>query len=49
LWFGGYHLEAPMFLALTALLWFMHRGNLQRLLAGTEGKIGKRSTTASDK
>jgi glycerol-3-phosphate acyltransferase PlsY len=31
-----------MFLALTALLWFMHRDNLRRLLAGTEGKIGKK-------
>jgi glycerol-3-phosphate acyltransferase PlsY len=49
LWLSGYHLEAPMFLALTALLWFMHRGNLQRLLAGTEGKIGKSPATASDK
>jgi len=45
LWLGGYHLEAQLFLALTALLWFMHRGNIQRLLAGTEGKIGR----ASDK
>jgi glycerol-3-phosphate acyltransferase PlsY len=43
LWLSGYHLQAQMFLALTALLWFMHRGNIQRLLAGTEGKIGKAS------
>jgi acyl phosphate:glycerol-3-phosphate acyltransferase len=49
LWLGGYHLEAQMFLALTALLWFMHRGNIQRLLAGTEGKIGSASATASEK
>jgi acyl phosphate:glycerol-3-phosphate acyltransferase len=48
LWFSGYHLEAQMFLALTALLWFMHRGNIQRLLAGTEGKIGKKPATASN-
>ncbi|MDF2618483.1 MAG: hypothetical protein K0S00_1142 [Xanthobacteraceae bacterium] len=27
---------------LTALLWFMHRANIGRLLAGTEGKIGKK-------
>jgi glycerol-3-phosphate acyltransferase PlsY len=27
---------------LTALLWFMHRANVGRLLAGTEGKIGKK-------
>jgi acyl phosphate:glycerol-3-phosphate acyltransferase len=49
LWLGGYHLEAQMFLALTALLWFMHRGNIQRLLAGTEGKIGRESAAASNK
>jgi len=27
---------------LTALVWFMHRANIGRLLAGTEGKIGKK-------
>lgn len=48
LWLGGHHLEAQMFLALTALLWFMHRGNIQRLLAGTEGKIGRVHATTSD-
>ncbi|MDB5521235.1 MAG: hypothetical protein JWQ82_832, partial [Tardiphaga sp.] len=25
---------------LTLLLWFMHRENIKRLQAGTEGKIG---------
>jgi acyl phosphate:glycerol-3-phosphate acyltransferase len=49
LWLGGYRPEAEMFLALTALLWFMHRANIQRLLAGTEGKIGKESPAVSDK
>lgn len=49
LWLGGFHLEAQMFLALTALLWFMHRGNIKRLLAGTEGKIGKVPATASER
>jgi glycerol-3-phosphate acyltransferase PlsY len=29
-----------VFSLLTALLWLMHRGNIARLLAGTEGKIG---------
>jgi acyl phosphate:glycerol-3-phosphate acyltransferase len=49
LWLSGYHLEAQMFLALTALLWFMHRGNIRRLLGGTEGKIGKAPGATSDK
>jgi glycerol-3-phosphate acyltransferase PlsY len=31
---------AVLYLLLTALLWIMHRANIQRLLAGTEGKIG---------
>ena len=31
---------ALAFAALTALVWFMHRANIQRLLAGTEPKIG---------
>jgi acyl phosphate:glycerol-3-phosphate acyltransferase len=47
LWLSGYHLEAPVFLVLTALLWFMHRANVARLLAGTEGKIGKPSASSS--
>jgi acyl phosphate:glycerol-3-phosphate acyltransferase len=33
--------EALLFLVLTALLWFMHRANMTRLLNGTEGKIGR--------
>ena len=32
-----------VFALLTALVWFMHRGNLSRLLAGTEAKIGSKS------
>jgi acyl phosphate:glycerol-3-phosphate acyltransferase len=47
LWLSGYYLEAPVFLVLTALLWFMHRANVARLLAGTEGKIGKSSASSS--
>jgi len=31
---------ALLFAALTALIWFMHRANIRRLLAGTEPKIG---------
>jgi acyl phosphate:glycerol-3-phosphate acyltransferase len=43
LWWRGDLPEAPVFLALSALLWVMHRGNITRLLAGAEGKIGRRS------
>jgi glycerol-3-phosphate acyltransferase PlsY len=32
---------AAVFLALSVLLWITHRANIARLLAGTEGKIGK--------
>jgi len=31
---------AALFLALTGMLWIMHRANIARLLAGQEGKIG---------
>jgi acyl phosphate:glycerol-3-phosphate acyltransferase len=34
---------AALFLILTVLLWAMHRGNISRLMSGTEGKIGARS------
>ncbi len=29
-----------LMLLLSAMLWIMHRANIARLLAGTEGKIG---------
>ena len=39
----GASLTAAIFYAvLAAMLWWKHRENLQRLLAGTEGKIGKK-------
>ena len=41
LWFMGYPPEAALFLLLTALVWFMHRANIARLLNGTESKIGR--------
>ncbi len=41
-WRGDFP-EAPVFLVLAALLWIMHRTNIRRLLAGAEGKIGRRS------
>jgi glycerol-3-phosphate acyltransferase PlsY len=34
---------ALVFALLTILLWIMHRANIGRLLAGTEGKIGKKA------
>jgi glycerol-3-phosphate acyltransferase PlsY len=39
--FMGRGEEAVLFFILTVLLWYMHRGNIERLLAGTEGKIGR--------
>ena len=40
-WFGHYEL-AGLFAVLTMLLWYMHRENIKRLQAGTEGKIGEK-------
>jgi glycerol-3-phosphate acyltransferase PlsY len=40
LWFLGRPDAALLFLLLSALLWIMHRANIQRLVAGSEGKIG---------
>ncbi len=40
LWWRGDTRDAPVFLLLSVLLWIMHRANIARLLAGTEGKIG---------
>lgn len=34
---------AAVFAVLSVLLWIMHRANIQRLMAGTEGRIGKKS------
>jgi glycerol-3-phosphate acyltransferase PlsY len=39
LWLLEYRLEAELFAGLTMLLWIMHRGNIARLIKGTEGKI----------
>ncbi len=42
---GGYVAGAPTAIllgVLTALLWFKHSANIQRLLAGTEGRIGQK-------
>lgn len=40
LWAYGEPREAMLFAALAVMLWVMHRANIVRLLAGTEGKIG---------
>ena len=45
LWLFGQPSIAVLFLALSALLWIMHRANIARLLAGSEGRIGAKSTT----
>src|SRR5262245_35200508 len=39
LWFTGEGTTALLFALLTMLLWFMHRENIARLIAGTESKI----------
>jgi glycerol-3-phosphate acyltransferase PlsY len=41
LWLIGKPREALLFVPLTAMIFVMHRGNIARLLAGTEAKIGK--------
>jgi acyl phosphate:glycerol-3-phosphate acyltransferase len=48
LWFAGHDREAALFLALTLVLWIMHRDNIARLVARAEGKIGDAATPASD-
>jgi glycerol-3-phosphate acyltransferase PlsY len=47
LWWRGDTTEALVFLLLSVVLWITHRGNIGRLLSGTEGKIGARSPSAS--
>ena len=40
-WALGDRAQAALFAVLTVLLWIMHRGNVARLIAGNEGKIGQ--------
>jgi glycerol-3-phosphate acyltransferase PlsY len=42
LWWFGHAALASLFSVLTLLLFFMHRENIKRLQAGTEGKIGEK-------
>jgi glycerol-3-phosphate acyltransferase PlsY len=46
LWLIGKPREALLFVLLTALIFIMHRGNIARLLAGTEAKIGAKAAQA---
>jgi glycerol-3-phosphate acyltransferase PlsY len=43
LWWLGHLALAALFAALTLLVFYAHRENISRLLAGTEGKIGQKS------
>jgi glycerol-3-phosphate acyltransferase PlsY len=43
LWWFGQPALAALFAVLTVLLFYMHRENIKRLLAGTEGKIGQKA------
>jgi acyl phosphate:glycerol-3-phosphate acyltransferase len=42
LWWFGHPALASLFAALTMLLFYMHRENIRRLQAGTEGRIGEK-------
>jgi acyl phosphate:glycerol-3-phosphate acyltransferase len=43
LWWFGHQALASLFALLTLLLFYVHRENIRRLQAGTEGKIGQKS------
>jgi glycerol-3-phosphate acyltransferase PlsY len=43
LWGFGHFALAALFAVLTLLLFYMHRENIKRLVAGTEGKIGQKT------
>ncbi len=43
LWWFGHLALAALFAVLTLLLFYMHRENIKRLQAGTEGRIGQKS------
>jgi len=42
LWWFGHLALAALFAVLTLLLFYMHRENIARLRAGTEGRIGQK-------
>ena len=43
LWLMGERQMAELFILLVVLLWWKHKANIQRLLAGTEGRIGQKA------
>jgi glycerol-3-phosphate acyltransferase PlsY len=43
LWWFGHPALAALFAVLTLLLFYMHRENIKRLQAGTEGRIGEKT------
>jgi glycerol-3-phosphate acyltransferase PlsY len=43
LWWFGHLALAALFTVLTLLVFYAHRENIKRLLAGTEGKIGQKA------
>jgi glycerol-3-phosphate acyltransferase PlsY len=43
LWWLGHPQFSVLFAVLTLLLWFTHRENIRRLIAGSEGKIGAKA------
>jgi acyl phosphate:glycerol-3-phosphate acyltransferase len=43
LWWFGHLALAALFAVLTLLVFYAHRENIRRLLAGTEGKIGQKA------
>ena len=45
LWFLAAVRPSVLFVVLTAIVFFMHRGNIARLMVGTEPKIGSKTKT----
>jgi acyl phosphate:glycerol-3-phosphate acyltransferase len=43
LWWSGQPALAALSALLTLLMFYMHRENIRRLLAGNEGRIGQKS------
>jgi acyl phosphate:glycerol-3-phosphate acyltransferase len=43
LWWFGHLVLGALFAVLTLLLFYMHRENIKRLMAGTEGRIGQKA------
>jgi len=43
LWWLGHPALAALFAVITLLVFYAHRENIRRLLAGSEGKIGQKA------